>query len=221
MGTDKALVELAGRPLIAHTTAKLRRLTPRVHILSANQALSPYAPLVGDLHPNTGPIGGVEAALAHTSSDWNLIYPVDVPFVPTAFLAWWVRTVTQLHAFYTRVALFRIDDVAQPALLLIHRDALPIIREAVLCGDYKLYPVLQKVARELAPPGAQPWETVPYLLPIDETLQFGAEEIAGGNPEPWQLVSEEQRRAQGLWFANLNTPEDLAQAKLHVNALDT
>ena len=65
MGTDKALLLLAGKPLIAHAVVKLGRLCQDVRVLSANSALAPYAPLVPDLHPDCGPIGGIEVALTH------------------------------------------------------------------------------------------------------------------------------------------------------------
>ena len=65
MGRDKALLELAGKPLVRHAVTKLRRVCEDVHILSGNMELAPYAPLVEDLHPGCGPIGGLEAAFEH------------------------------------------------------------------------------------------------------------------------------------------------------------
>ena len=90
MGRDKALLELAGKPLIEHAVTKLRRVCAEVHILAGAEGehagLARYAPLVHDLHPGCGPISGIEAALTHTTHDWNLILAVDVPFLPTALL---------------------------------------------------------------------------------------------------------------------------------------
>jgi molybdenum cofactor guanylyltransferase len=34
-------------------------------------------------------------------------------------------------------------------------------------------------------------------------------------------LTEAQRSAEGLWFANLNTPEEFAEAEKHLDALDT
>jgi molybdenum cofactor guanylyltransferase len=225
MGTDKALLQLAGKPLIAHAVAKLRRITPHVQILAGadgtNSALAPYAPLIPDLHPSTGPIGGIEAALVHTSSDWNLILPVDIPFIPTLFLVRWVQSITQRRSTNIRVAMFSVFGVPQPTLLLIHRDAAPFLTLAIARGEYKLRPALETAARELAPSDAQPYERVPYMLPIDENLQFDDWTIPPPNPEPWQTLTPAQRAAQPLWFANLNTPEDFAEVETHIDALDT
>jgi len=197
MGRDKALLELAGKPLIAHAVTKLRRITPHVHILAgaegANPALAPYAPLIPDLHPGTGPIGGIEAALAHSVFGWNLILPVDIPFLPTAFLGHWVRSTIADEPRGARIALFTIDGIPQPTLLMVHRDVAPYISQAIARGDFKLFPALESAGRELA---------ARHGLPLEDVFR---------NP-----VCE----ANPLWFANLNTPEDFAEAEANTAALD-
>lgn len=80
MGRDKALLELAGKPLVLHAVTKLQRVCEDVHILSGNRELAEYAPLVEDLHPGCGPIGGIEAAFGHSGHEWILLMPVDMPF---------------------------------------------------------------------------------------------------------------------------------------------
>jgi molybdopterin-guanine dinucleotide biosynthesis protein A len=220
MGTDKVLLQLGGKPLIEHAVNKLRRVCVDVHILSGNPVLAPFGPLIPDLHPGCGPIGGVEAALAHSRYEWNLFLPVDVPFLPTAFLDHWVRGIVNRRAMRTRVALFSVFGVPQPTLLLIHRDAAPHIVRAVADGEFKMFPMLQKVAHALALPDALPQEQVPYMLPIDENLQFNGRQAFELGPA-WQVLTNAQRAAQLLWFANLNTPEDFALAAARWDALDT
>lgn len=208
MGTDKSLLPLAGNPLIQHAVAKLRRVCAEVHILSNNPALAAYAPLVPDIHPGCGPIGGIEAALAHSTHDWNLILPVDVPFLPTAVLQSWVAAITA-PGETVRVAMFSVDGRIQPAVCLLHRQIAPSIAAAVVLGEFKLLPVLESSAEVLALQSDQPLEKLLSIHPIglDPDLIF---EIT-----PGQLAS------QPLWFANLNTPEDFAQAEANLDALET
>ena len=210
MGRDKALLELGGRPLVAHAVAKLRRVCERVSILSASQELAGYAPLVRDLHPDCGPMGGIEAALAHSEFAWNLVLPVDVPFLPAAFLDWWARGMVSRPG--ARLGLFRVDGVNQPTLLMIHRELAPYLTAALGRGQYKLMPVLQGAAEDLAARGGEAVETVVRNLSIDEDFRFGEEE--GGS------TGEAQRTDVRRWFANLNTPEDVAEAEQHVDGLD-
>lgn len=144
MGTDKALLEMGGKPLVAHAVAKLQRICADVHILTSSPALAEFAPLVRDLHPKCGPIGGIEAALDHSGFEWNLILPVDLPFVPADFLRTWVRRVLDRPG--TRVAYFNVLGIPQPTLALIRREAAPSITAAIERGDYKLRPVLEAAA---------------------------------------------------------------------------
>jgi molybdopterin-guanine dinucleotide biosynthesis protein A len=224
MGTDKALLKLADKPLVEHAVVKLRRICADAHILSANPALAGYAPLVGDLHPGCGPMSGIEAALAHSRYDWNVILPVDVPFLPTALLGWWVRetlgsptALTESNP--TRIALFRVDGEVQPAVLLIHRQARAFLTGALTRGELKLMPALMGAARELGQVG---WPGSTLALCDLEAVAFPEEEDAdalGG--EGWRKLTAAQIAARPLWFANLNSPDDLAEAADNIAALDT
>ncbi len=42
-----------------------------------------------------------------------------------------------------------------------------------------------------------------------------------GTGEAWRYTTEAQQAAKRLWFANLNTPEEFAEAERFVDALDT
>ena len=209
MGREKALLELGGKPLIEHAVRKLRRVCGDVAILSSNPALARYAPPVPDLHAGCGPMGGMEAALSHTAHQWNLFLPVDVPFLPAAFLAAWLDRLPEAEASGVRVWIFTVEGVAQPTVALLHREVRPFLTEALESGQFKLLPVLERAAfalgeRDSGEPGAG----------LRKEPHWEASAIGVG-------LTEAQRRGRELWFANLNTPEEFAQAELHVDAVDT
>jgi len=208
MGTDKAFLQLGGKPLIQRAVAKLRRICADVHILGSNPALADYAPLVPDLHPDCGPVGGIEAALSHSPHDWNLILPVDVPFLPAAVLEIWANVIVN-PAETARVAMFTVDGRPQPAVCLLHKQIAPSIAAAVALGELKLLAVLEASAEVLALQRERPLDQFLRLTPI-ESLQ-------SQNPG----ITPEQPAAIGLWFANLNSRQDFAEAEAHVAALDT
>jgi len=224
MGADKSLLQLAGKPLIAHAVAKLGRLCAAVHILGGNPALAAYAPLVEDLHPGIGPLGGIEAALAHTAHDWNLILPVDLPFFPAALLYATAISVLRSQPRGVRIAMFTLLGVPQPALLLIHREVAPYLARAVAKEQYKLFSVLEAAARQIEA-GIAPAARDSAIRQI-ETQAMLLEDIhwedlgEGAGDESWQTTADAQRRNQHLWFANLNTPADVAEAESHLDALD-
>src|SRR2546430_81781 len=75
MGQDKALLRLAGEPLIHHAVRKARRVTTEVAILSSRAELADFAPLVPDLGESCGPLTGMHAGLLSTRAPWSLIMP--------------------------------------------------------------------------------------------------------------------------------------------------
>jgi molybdopterin-guanine dinucleotide biosynthesis protein A len=233
MGRDKAFLDLAGKPLIFHAVVKLRRVCIDVNVLGSNPAFDAYAPLIKDLHPDCGPMGGMEAALLHSRYDWNLFLPVDVPFLPTAYLSGWVMhavhhadgAIRRLHhgfempGVHALVWMFTVDGVPQPTVALVHREVRPFLTEALERGEYKLFPVLEKACREISVsngllPGVG-------MVAIPYWRQFFSRPGPQQMGEDWWYTTEAQERHSGSWFANLNTPEEFAEAERHLDALDT
>jgi molybdopterin-guanine dinucleotide biosynthesis protein A len=219
MGRDKALIELAGKPLLRHAVKKLRRVCMDVRVLGDKAEFERFAPLVPDLHPGCGPIGGMEAALTHSIFDWNLFLPVDMPFLPSALLDHWVRRTLEDERRGARVAMFTVDGVPQPTLVLLHREVLPFLSQAIERARYKVYPVLTGAGEALAE--RQEGNLLGMVL---RNLSWGQDSTFsravnryGGCQEAWLATTEAQQAAKHLWFANLNTPE----AEQFAGALDT
>jgi molybdopterin-guanine dinucleotide biosynthesis protein A len=200
MGQDKALLELGGKPLIQLAVEKLEQVCAEVFVLSANPELGRFAPLVPDLHPGCGPLGGVEAALAHTQRTWSLLLPVDLPFFPVEVLERWTIYTVGAEPEGARVSMFTFDHVPQPTLLLVHREVLPYVRRALEDGLYKLFPILENAAYELADRhGTARDKALRHInLDTEEGLRLADGSSDGAGPS--------------TWFMNLNTPLDWAEA---------
>ena len=89
MGRDKAWVVLDGKPLIVHAVEKVRQLGVE-ELFVSGRAGEDYSvlkcPVLHDLEPGFGPMGGIERALHVTSSPLLLVLAVDLPHMTTAFL---------------------------------------------------------------------------------------------------------------------------------------
>jgi molybdopterin-guanine dinucleotide biosynthesis protein A len=233
MGRDKAFLQLAGKPLVLHAVTKLRRICMTVSVLGNDAALNTYAPLVRDVHPDCGPMGGMEAALLDSRYDWNLFLPVDMPFLPTAYLSGWVRHTlpeesgvrrtgpegSEVLGDDARVRMFTVDGVPQPTVALVHREVRPFLTEALERGEYKLFPVLEKACREISiPKGLMPGVGM-WMIPYWSGLSSKPGPERKG--EDWWYTTEAQEQYSGSWFSNLNTLEEFAEAERHVAALDT
>jgi molybdopterin-guanine dinucleotide biosynthesis protein A len=146
---------------------------------------------------------------------------VDMPFVPSAYLSWWLHrclSSKKNEVFGSaRVQMFEADGRPQPGLCLLHRDVGPFLTAAIERGEYKLVPVLKDAGMALAErDGFLPGRGF-FCLPL---VEFG-QSAGGGTGEGWTHTTEAQQRALPLWFANLNTPEEFAEAERNVDALDT
>lgn len=90
MGRDKAWVEFGGKPLVQLAVEKVRQLCIK-EIFISGRACEDYSalkcPVLFDLEPGFGPLGGMERGLHECSSPLLLVLAVDLPQMTSAFLA--------------------------------------------------------------------------------------------------------------------------------------
>ena len=90
MGRDKAFLTLDnGTTLVAHQAALLRSIHVNDLLISARPHTDynvPGAHRVYDTHPDTGPLAGIAAALAHSKQPHLLALAVDLPQMTAHFL---------------------------------------------------------------------------------------------------------------------------------------
>ena len=89
MGKDKALLPFGGNVLIAHVALSVLAAAGSVSLVGPPDAYSHLQfPVVSDLYPGFGPVGGVVTALSSPSAaEWNLIVACDMPGISGEFLA--------------------------------------------------------------------------------------------------------------------------------------
>ncbi len=92
-GQDKALVSLGGEVMLARMCRLVTEATGSATIVADRQR--PYAefgaPVIEDLWPGEGPLGGIVTALlaaqkSEAKCEWNLIVSCDMPFLTREFL---------------------------------------------------------------------------------------------------------------------------------------
>jgi molybdopterin-guanine dinucleotide biosynthesis protein A len=186
MGRDKALLELNGRPLIKIALEKLRVLVFTPRIAGSRSDLSSFAPAIPDNYPDSGPLGGIEAALAASNTELNLFLPVDLPLLSVEFLRWMVERAQCTSAIAT---IPRLQGYPQPLCTVYSKVLLPHAQAALASGHAKVIDTVNFAA------GATGQR-------IDS---FDMETIAAA--QGW-----EQPIPLHLWFENLNTPADFEKA---------
>jgi molybdopterin-guanine dinucleotide biosynthesis protein A len=140
MGTvDKGLVDLDGRPLVAHVLA---RLAPQVAtlIINANRNAERYAafgyPVVADAIAGfAGPLAGLHAGLAAAATPFVVTSPCDSPFLPMDLVA---RLARAFEARAIDIAVARTFTQPHPVFALVRRAVLPHLERFLNGGGRKI-----------------------------------------------------------------------------------
>jgi molybdenum cofactor guanylyltransferase len=135
MGRDKALVMLEGRTLLECMLDVARALTPDVQIVGDAEKYAVFAPVVEDVFPGCGPLGGIHAALRSSQQELNLILAVDIPFVSPALLNY---LVSRAQNSASLVTVPRAGKGFQPLCAVYRRAFADEAEQALRAGRYKI-----------------------------------------------------------------------------------
>ena len=133
MGKDKAQLRLQGRTLLEIAVEKARQVAATVGIIGTRSSFGPAA--IEDIFPNCGPLGGIHAALTHSSCDLNLVVAVDIPFVEAHFLRFLLK---QAQSSGAAVTLARTADGLQPLCAVYRKTLAQMAEQALRERRYKI-----------------------------------------------------------------------------------
>jgi molybdopterin-guanine dinucleotide biosynthesis protein A len=189
MGTDKALVEFHGKPLVAHALRILREAGLSAAIAGAQPTLQPDAPLIADSEPGLGPLGGVCAAMSSTRVRWSVFIPVDLPLLPASLVEYLLK-----HARATgrAITLASSAGFTQTFPAVVDRAALPGLQAELDAGRAGCFSASSAASAGLG----QVVDTV-FVEPLAQSGQ----------------VAHPDGLPPALWFLNINSPEDLLLAE--------
>jgi len=92
MGRDKALLELAGEPLVVRAAKLAASVTGTPATIIGGAAYTPFGlRVVGDDLPGVGPLGGIATVLRASVAPWNLIVACDLPYLSREWLVFLVE----------------------------------------------------------------------------------------------------------------------------------
>jgi phospholipid/cholesterol/gamma-HCH transport system ATP-binding protein len=87
MGRDKALLPFQGTALAAHIAGQVRLAAGCATLIGEPERYSPLGfPVLPDLYPGEGPLGGILTALLSSEAEYNLIVACDMPSLEADFL---------------------------------------------------------------------------------------------------------------------------------------
>jgi molybdenum cofactor guanylyltransferase len=146
-GRDKALVEFAGKPMLARMLGLVdcavsgERLAGSALVIgSAEKYDTVWTLCVDDRWPGEGPLGGIVTALLHTRETkpecmWNLIVSCDMPFLTEDWLRFLVERAAKSDA---RVVLPHSAQGPEPLCACWRTDCVETLRSAFERGVRKV-----------------------------------------------------------------------------------
>lgn len=141
-GGPKGLLHRNGRTLAENARDVLQAVTGSV-LLVSNEA-QPYealgVPVIADRIAGLGPIGGLEAALAHASTPWIIVVACDMPRLTVPVLT----LVRDRDARFDAVVP-RIGEHVEPLCARYSRSILPTVRDSIARNELKMSRLLSRV----------------------------------------------------------------------------
>jgi molybdopterin-guanine dinucleotide biosynthesis protein A len=132
MGTDKALLLCEGTTLVQRIGLMLRNVTCNVTLVGDPQKYRMLGfPVIPDLRPGFGPLAGMEAALLHSASEWNMIVACDMASLDCGFLQTLASEALELPAEKDCLVPVSPDRRPQPLTAIYRRRCLPVFSEAL------------------------------------------------------------------------------------------
>ena len=217
LGRDKALLpwppnataEGNSQTLLQHTIVRLQRVCATVSICASRSDFSFMGTILPDALPGSGPLGGIVAALESSTTDWNLMLAVDLPFLPVEVLQALVTFSRQRErpgdpsspasASPVPCVVPQLDGLPQPLCGLYHRDLAPGLRAALESGNFKVMAALQQACEVVASGSDLHAARRPFRPEMWDAAAFAAAQPSAPNPREW--------------FHNINSQEDWLRAR--------
>ncbi|WP_424766562.1 molybdenum cofactor guanylyltransferase [Paenibacillus sp. sgz302251] len=148
MGTDKAMLQMNGRPLLYRLVQQLYALTASITVSIGSleretgyrEALGEYAnevEFVVDRFPGCGPLSGLHAGLSHIKAEYVFVIACDMPTLSLP--------VFQLLATHRESGADVIHTAGQPFHALYHTRTSEQIQAALEAKDYRLMSLLRQL----------------------------------------------------------------------------
>jgi molybdopterin-guanine dinucleotide biosynthesis protein A len=151
-GRDKALVEFAGKPILARMIELMKNSARGVKIVAARGKYNDFeAEIVEDRWPGEGPLGGIVTALLHTQEQepacaWNMIVSCDMPFLTGDWMKYLAQRATDSSA---DVVLPHSEHGPEPLCACYRTSAAEPLRDVFEAGVRKVTQALKQVEAEV------------------------------------------------------------------------
>lgn len=141
MGTNKALLEFEGEPLIQRLARRFQAWFDQVLIVTNTP--EPYTflglPMIGDRVPGLGPLGGLEAGLSISRHEFAFFCATDMPFVDEGLVRQMVS-----HGPGHDIVVPMVGGEYEPMHAVYSRNRLPLITQKLESRRLRLISIFEE-----------------------------------------------------------------------------
>jgi molybdopterin-guanine dinucleotide biosynthesis protein A len=166
MGRDKALLPIEGSRLVERTAKHVLAAGSVTLVGAPDRYTGLGLPVVADLVPGIGPVGGLHTVLETTRADWNLVVACDMPSLTTEFLT---RLLDAARSSGSTCLVPETASGLHPLCAVYHRRARLAVASAVEHKSLKMHDLL-KVLEAVAWPVAD----AALVENVNTPLEWGA-----------------------------------------------
>jgi molybdopterin-guanine dinucleotide biosynthesis protein A len=139
---DKALLPFGGRPLAVHIAERVKSVCGNATLVGPRTRYAHLGlPIVEDIYPEAGPMGGLHAALSNSHGAWSLVVACDMPNVTCDFLQLLARIAR--HTSADAVIPAARPSGFEPLCGLYSAACLPDVENDLRAEHYKLLRFLE------------------------------------------------------------------------------
>jgi molybdopterin-guanine dinucleotide biosynthesis protein A len=140
MGTDKAMLEFKGKPLIQHAVDMLRLVCKEV-VISAppGRYLFTGCDIWPDIVPLQAPMAGIYSCLYRSSNAWNIVLSCDMPLIAPGLLLTLLS-----HRNDADILIPSHDSDLEPLCAVYNRSLVPALKNSI---DNQQFSLIQFVLK--------------------------------------------------------------------------
>jgi molybdopterin-guanine dinucleotide biosynthesis protein A len=146
MGQDKAFLEWKGKTLLACALEVAGTVSPAVRIVGDQSRFSKWGMVIEDVYQGRGPLGAIHAALTNSTTEWNFMMAVDMPFVEEKFVKWLLGKAWECGAVVT---VPRVGIGFQPLCAVYRKSFSLAAQKSLEAGRNKIDPLFAEVDTQI------------------------------------------------------------------------
>ena len=135
MGQDKRFLSIGDKTLYTRSLSVLQSIFQNVMVVIAQDSppVESQTPVLRDLIPNCGSLGGLYTGLKQARTEWVFTVACDMPFLDAGTIRHFIQLKGQGD-----VVMAKLQQGLQPMHALYHRNCLPVIESLIRAQDFKI-----------------------------------------------------------------------------------